>query len=82
MSKEEYNDRKSGWSILSHIEWLVVFLTLIGGFYSLDARIDAINCRFDQFMIAWHEEAKDFHGRLERQDAEFKAHLMIHHKEK
>jgi hypothetical protein len=49
---------------LSHIEWIIVFITLIGGFYSLDARIDAINSRFDQFMIAWHEEAKDFHGRL------------------
>lgn len=49
---------------LTHIEWLIVFITLLGGFYSLDARIDAINSRFDQFMIAWHEEAKDFHGRL------------------
>jgi hypothetical protein len=26
------------------------------------------------------EEMKDFHGRLERQDAEFKAHLMNSHK--
>lgn len=25
---------------------------------------------------------RDFHGRLERQDAEFKAHLLYHEKEK
>lgn len=51
-------------SLISHIEWLIVFLTLIGGFYALDGRIDAINSRFDQFLMIWHEEAKDFHGRL------------------
>lgn len=27
------------------------------------------------------DELKDYHGRLERQDAEFKAHLMHHHKQ-
>lgn len=58
--QEKVNEK----SLLGHIEWLIVFITLLGGFYSLDARIDAINCRFDQFMTAWHEEAKDFHGRL------------------
>lgn len=51
-----------GW--LSHVEWVVMFVTLIGGFYSMDARIDATNARFDQFMLSWHEESKDFHGRL------------------
>lgn len=25
------------------------------------------------------QEIKDFHGRLERQDAEFKAHILQHH---
>lgn len=51
-------------SIITHIEWLIVFITLLGGFYALDARIDGINNRFDQYMIASHEESKDFHGRL------------------
>lgn len=69
-------------SMISHIEWLIVFITLLCGFYALDARIDAINSRFDQFMIASHEESKDFHGKLERQDAEYKAHMMhLHNKE-
>jgi hypothetical protein len=26
-----------------------------------------------------HSEMKEFHGRLERQDAEFKAHMMYYH---
>jgi hypothetical protein len=34
----------------------------------LDAKIDAI-----------HEEMKYFHGRMEKQDAEFKAHMMYYH---
>lgn len=51
-----------GW--ISHIEWLVVFVTLLGGFYALDSRIDHMNSRFDQFLMVWHEEAKEFHGRL------------------
>lgn len=79
---EEKEEKKGYGSIIIHIEWIIVFITLLGGFYSLDARIDAINSRFDQFMIAWHEEAKDFHGKLERHDAEYKAHMMhLHHKE-
>lgn len=62
-------------SAISHIEWLVVFVTLLGFFYSMDSRIDATNTRFDQMMIAWHEESKDFHGRLERNDCEFKMRI-------
>jgi hypothetical protein len=58
-------------SWINHLEWAVVLVTLIGGFYAMDARIDAgnaradaINARFDQFMFAWQQESKDFHGRL------------------
>lgn len=42
---------------LSHVEWVVVIVTLIGGFYTIESRMD-------QFLIAWHIENKDFHGRL------------------
>jgi hypothetical protein len=31
---------------------------------------------------AIQKEIKDFHGRLERQDAEFKSHLMFYHQER
>lgn len=35
-----------------------------------------------QLMRDVQQEMKDFHGRLERQDAEFKTHLMYYHKER
>ena len=37
----------------------------------LDAKIDA-----------FQSEMKDFHARLEKQDAEFKAHLLAYHQDK
>jgi len=33
-------------------------------------------------MDGIQKEMKDFHGRLERQDAEFKSHLMFYHQGK
>lgn len=80
MSENNSNENAGKW--INHIEWLVLFITLLGGFYAVDGRIDtlnsridnaisstnsrqdAINTRFDQFLNAWKEEAKDFHGRL------------------
>jgi len=63
------NDQKSNW--ISHLEWVVLFVTLLGGFYSVNSRIDNCNNRMDQFLmawqqenVAWHQETKDFHGRL------------------
>ena len=48
----------------SHVESVVIVVTLIGGYFMIDSKFDMINSRFDQFMIAQHEESKDFHGRL------------------
>ena len=55
----------------SHIESIVIVITLFGGYFMIDSKFDAmnsrfdsINSRFDQFLIAQHEESKDFHGRL------------------
>ncbi len=53
---------KNNW--LSHLEWVVLLLTILGSFYAIHSSINDCNTRFDQFMIAWHEESKDFHGRL------------------
>jgi hypothetical protein len=53
---------KTSW--ISHIECVVMFVTLIGGFYSISSRIDNYNDRMDQLFLAWHQESKDFHGRL------------------
>lgn len=65
MSKKENDEftlNNKNWFV--HVEWVVILVTLIGGFYMVENRIDAMNSRFDQFLLAWHEEAKDFHGRL------------------
>lgn len=49
-----------------------ILSTTIGLFLYLASKIDGMRHDINQ-------EMKDFHGRLERQDAEFKAHLMYSH---
>jgi hypothetical protein len=41
------------------------------------ARTDYLNCQksMETFTQAWAKESKDFHGRLERMDCEFKFRL-------
>lgn len=41
-----------------------------------------MDAKMEAFQQALQAEMKDFHGRLERQDAEFKAHLLGHTLEK
>lgn len=55
----------------THAEFVVILVTLIGGYVMIDSkidqqvgRIDQVNARMDQFIMMWHEEVKDFHGRL------------------
>lgn len=42
---------------------------------STENSITAINRGMYEFREKWAEETRDFHGRLERQDAEFKAFM-------
>lgn len=53
----EKTENKTKWSV--HAEWILLFITLVGGFYLLDgkienlsaaqiARIDQVNTRIDQ----------------------------------
>jgi hypothetical protein len=56
------NDQKSTW--ISHLEWVVLFVTLLGGFYSVNTRIDNCNNRIDQVITLMHNENMQFHGRL------------------
>ncbi len=51
-------------NLKSKIELIAILLALWCGFASLASRIDGVNSRFDQFIVSWHMEAKDFHGRL------------------
>lgn len=50
---------------------LIMFGSTIAMWLHTDKKVEAIQ-----------QEIKDFHGRLERQDAEFKAHMMHLHGEK
>ena len=56
------NDQKSTW--ISHLEWVVLFVTLLGGFYSVNTRIDNCNNRIDQVITLMHNESMQFHSRL------------------
>jgi hypothetical protein len=44
-----------------------------------EARHDQAQIR--DLIASIQQEMKDFHGRLERQDAEFKSHMMYSHEE-
>lgn len=70
------------------MEWsqFIILMVTMGGFlWSMKSdmnsyRSDATSDRRDMLQISRdiQQEIKDFHGRLERQDAEFKAHLQYH----
>jgi len=68
------------------MEWtqfIIMFVTILGLFFwqRTESRNDNRELRnsMETQLSAIHQEMKDFHGRLERQDAEFKAHLMYVH---
>ncbi len=46
-----------GW--LGHLEWAVLLVTLIGGFYTLDAKIDRQSQRTDRLYEMWCETQKE-----------------------
>lgn len=53
-----------GWSI--HSEFVVLFVTLLGGFYLLDSKIDRQGVRTDrlyEMFVQLQHEIKDLHGR-------------------
>ena len=54
---------------------LIIILTFFGVSISLHNGMR-------EEVRAIHDEIKDFHGRLERQDAEFKAHLINHEEQR
>ncbi len=64
------------------IELSIVLFTILGTTIPLylhtDSKIEAIH----QTVDAIHQEMRDFHGRLERMDADFKNHLLRHDEER
>jgi len=67
------------------MEWLQFLITILtiasflwmarSDYRHLDTKIDAISKEMNDFRDKWALETKDFHGRLEKQDAEFKAFM-------
>lgn len=60
-------------------EWAGLFALvglILGGFWYQGNRFDT---KIDNLTVLVLQEMKDFHGRLERQDAEFKAHMTYYH---
>lgn len=71
------------------MDWTQV-LTIVGSNLVLflwvrtESRADhrALESWTKEMISSIQSEMKDFHGRLERQDAEFKAHMMHQHEKK
>jgi len=72
-----------------HIEFFTLFASLLGMFFwnrsesrsdirHMDAKLESTR----ELVRAIHDEMKDFHRRLEKQDADFKTHLMQFHENK
>jgi hypothetical protein len=75
------------------IELAVLAFTTLGTTITLHIHSDSKMEEFRKESLALHkdihceiqgmrEEMKDFHGKLERQDAEFKAHILYQHQER
>lgn len=72
------------------VQFVIFFLGVFGLFIwnraesradirHMDAKLDANRELFREIALSIQQEMKDFHGRLERQDAEFKAHIAYEH---
>jgi len=48
--------RKYEW--ISHLEWLIMFLTLIVGFYRIHSKIESFKDRIDKFIEERKKEIK------------------------
>lgn len=55
---------------MSHLEWVVLIMSLVGGLYTITSRIDATNNRVDQMLIVMHQESKDFHNKFDQSRSE------------
>jgi hypothetical protein len=66
------------------MDWtqFTILIVTIGGLFFWN-RAEASNDRrmFYDLLQGIKDEMKDFHGKLERQDADFKAHLLYTHKD-
>lgn len=63
------------------IEMLIILVTVLGSTIPLylhtDAKLDSFYVRTQETIEGIRQDMRDFHGRLERQDAEFKGKLAL-----
>lgn len=71
------------------MEWtqFLILIATLGGLFlwnRSESRADhrALESWTKEMLTAMQQEIKDFHGKLERHDAEFKAHMMHNHDKK
>lgn len=88
MKKHNHNYKKSYRPIQwQHIIEMAVFLfailaTTISLNLHMDSKIEQHRLETQAILNGIREDIRDFHGRLEKIDAEFKAHMMyLHNKE-
>jgi hypothetical protein len=55
--------------------------TVLALYMNLDKKLEENRKETNSILEGIRQDMKDFHGRLERQDAEFKAHIFHCHKE-
>ena len=53
--------------------------TVIALYFNVDRKLEEHRKETNDILRAIQAEIKDFHGKLERQDADFKAHLLYAH---
>lgn len=53
--------------------------TIIALYFQMDKKLDDHRRDTNAILEAIRQDMRDFHGKLERQDAEFKAHMMHLH---
>jgi len=66
--KEENMENKN-WMV--HVEFLVLLVTLIGGFYLLDGKIERQSGRTDQLYSVWCETTKQLSDYRKESDQKF-----------
>lgn len=80
MEKKEPNFKIGEWRPI--IELSLVLVTILGStiplYVHMDNRSHEQITAIHQTLEGIRQDMRDFHGRLERQDAEFKAHLHYH----
>lgn len=54
---------KKDWFV--HIEWVVVLVTLLGGFYTLDSKIERQGQRCDKLFEIWVKNHETFHKEIQ-----------------